>query len=185
MRPRSDCNQKSIHNHLQGADGGVRRQRKGAGEPGRERAGSCRAAELLGLNQICYKTVKVCDSDRKQDSKSLPICMRSDRGSGLGSGATLCKRRKRALNYSLLCIQTHSDLQLSNSNSNSNSESESDFDSHCQAKVREPGTCIAGRRSGCPIDSRTDRQRDTIQSFHFCCCCCNVGRGTTTRSLDL
>jgi len=97
-----------------------------------------------GLNQICYKTVKVRDSDRKQDSKSkaqiyvyMAICMRS--------------RQHYAKDpmpppppHSLLCIQTHKNkagrtpiLQFplprskrtTNSNSNSKSETETETES--------------------------------------------------------
>lgn len=70
---KAKSNQKSIHNHLQGADVGQKLTKGRPQDREKERGGrGGETSQPLGrqFNQICYKTVKVCDSDRKQDSKS-------------------------------------------------------------------------------------------------------------------
>lgn len=46
------------------------------------------------FNQICYKTVKVCDSDRKQDSKSAKVGQDEEEdGEGVGGELNWTKAR--------------------------------------------------------------------------------------------
>lgn len=156
---KAKSNQKSIHNHLQGADKDKRhtqREREGGRRTGADHRSGQAGRQF---NQICYKTVKVCDSDRKQDSKSHKGAVQAaNSNNNLERFACQDSESRRVYHYAKrwsFCIPSLQRRSVPYM--------------HASISMQQY-QCLAIRRLTVfrLADSRTDRQQDTIQSFQHC-----------------
>lgn len=168
---KAKSNQKSIHNHLQGADKDKRHTqhtewRGLAGclpSIGAVSRTVSRTVSQAGrqFNQICYKTVKVCDSDRKQDSKSHKGAVQAVSEQPREICMPRFRVERRVYHYAKrwsFCIpkQRRSVPYI-----------------HASISMQQYQCLAIRRRTTHRIPSGqlthcTDRQQDTIQSFQHC-----------------